>query len=605
MTSNLLVKERKVDTKESGTKLRNFIVHQFRQELAIRADAIAALRQKRVRVNGAIVLDSYQLKEGDLVRVEIDPIQAIKSRLHSLDIELRHAEDGLVVLAKAPGVSCPDVEWAAPALLLVSRETQCVEIEGCQLNPWIAVNTVEKSIRGLVLVVDTEERRNAVLQLIKSGKVVFGICALCQGSADQDIINNASAESIATSVNQTVSDGANRLDMWYADNGLPSDVFDNVDVEVLSTWKSSSVGRLSVVKGLVRRTVKPGLVLRRFLYELGHPVVGMQTYSLPLPNHRDKGVLLSIVSIEMPSLTVNDSQISVSDTVPPKFQAVCERESRFYRQRQEKARTDIADVGEYSKNASISFLTQQSETDSDTMEGVEVDVTKGKPVAYISGFKRFCGYAFHVTPDTLIPRPSTETLASTTVEHLKNQTSREPEPVRIMDLGTGNGCILLSVLLCVDGVRGIGIDISDPALEVARRNCELHFMQDRAIFLTGCFGSFALDPLVMAQGPFDFIACNPPYISDRKANRMRATIGHEPQLALIAKDGGYQAYRDICRSLEANLSILRTGGSIGFEIGKDMAGGVRRIFSRWKETGAFEDQHGFLRVIVFQRPASV
>ncbi|KAJ2507513.1 hypothetical protein GGI11_006333 [Coemansia sp. RSA 2049] len=484
MTSNLLVKERKVDTKESGTKLRNFIVHQFRQELAIRADAIAALRQKRVRVNGAIVLDSYQLKEGDLVRVEIDPIQAIKSRLHSLDIELRHAEDGLVVLAKAPGVSCPDVEWAAPALLLVSRETQCVEIEGCQLNPWIAVNTVEKSIRGLVLVVDTEERRNAVLQLIKSGKVVFGICALCQGSADQDIINNASAESIATSVNQTVSDGANRLDMWYADNGLPSDVFDNVDVEVLSTWKSSSVGRLSVVKGLVRRTVKPGLVLRRFLYELGHPVVGMQTYSLPLPNHRDKGVLLSIVSIEMPSLTVNDSQISVSDTVPPKFQAVCERESRFYRQRQEKARTDIAD-----------------------------------------------------------------TLASTTVEHLKNQTSREPEPVRIMDLGTGSGCILLSVLLCVDGVRGIGIDISDPALEVARR--------------------------------------------------------HEPQLALIAKDGGYQAYRDICRSLEANLSILRTGGSIGFEIGKDMAGGVRRIFSRWKETGAFEDQHGFLRVIVFQRPASV
>ncbi|KAJ2522138.1 hypothetical protein H4217_000962 [Coemansia sp. RSA 1939] len=198
----------------------------------------------------------------------------------------------------------------------------------------------------------------------------------------------------------------------------------------------------------------------------------------------------------MPSLTGNGSQISVSDTVPPKFQAVCERESRFYRQRQEKARTDIADAG-------------------------------------------------------------------------------------------------------------IGIDISDPALEVARRNCELHSMQDRAIFLTGCFGSFALDPLVMAQGPFDFIACNPPYISDRKANRMRATIGHEPQLALIAEDGGYQAYRDICKSLEANLSILRTGGSLGFEIGKDMAGGVRRIFSRWKETGAFEDQHGFLRVIVFQRPASV
>ncbi|KAJ2401254.1 hypothetical protein GGI23_001516, partial [Coemansia sp. RSA 2559] len=160
MLSNLRVKEKTVDTQSSGTKLRNYIVREFRQELVIRADAIAALRQKRVRVNGSIVLDSYRLEEGDRVQIEVDAMQAIKSRLHSLDVDVKHAENGLVVLSKAPGISRPDVEWAAPALLLVAQEPPAAEIEAHQIKPWIAVNDVEKSIRGLILLVDTEKRRD-------------------------------------------------------------------------------------------------------------------------------------------------------------------------------------------------------------------------------------------------------------------------------------------------------------------------------------------------------------------------------------------------------------------------------------------------------------
>ncbi|KAJ2562459.1 hypothetical protein IW140_006419 [Coemansia sp. RSA 1813] len=579
MTFKLRVKERTVGAQSSGTKLRNFIVHEFRQDLVIRADAIAALRQKRVRVNGSIVLDSYQLEEGDRVQVEVDAMQVIRSRLHSLDVEVRYTENGLVVLAKAPGISRPDVEWAAPALLLVSQETPAMETEARQIKPWIAVNDVEKSIRGLILLVDTEKRRDTVLQYIASGQVTFGICALCHGNVDQGKVGSASAQSISTNANRVTPNGADRLDIWFADNGLPSDVFDSVGAKVVSVVKSSSVGNLSMIEGLVRRAVKPSLVLRRFLYELGYPVVGTQNYSQPLPNHRDKGVLLSIVSIEMPSLADKRTRISVSEKVPPKILAVCDRESKFYQQRQEKARADFANI-DHLENPSTSLIVQQPDADPDSTAVLGIDLIEGRPVAYISGFKQFCGYKFHVTPDTLIPRPSTETLVHAAADHLNGINAQ------------CNAC-------------GIGVDISSSALDVAIRNCELHSLQNRAMFLKSSFEAFASDPLVLEHGPFDFIACNPPYISDKKASRMRATIGHEPSLALIAEDGGYQAYRDICKSLEANLAMLRDGGCIGFEIGKDMAKGVRRIFGNWQEKDALKDSHGFLRVIIFQRPGSI
>ncbi|KAJ2555005.1 hypothetical protein EV175_002395, partial [Coemansia sp. RSA 1933] len=575
----------------------------FRQELFIRADAIAALRQKRVRVNGSIVLDSHQLEEGDCVRVEVDAMQMVQSRLHSLDVAVRHTENGLVVLAKAPGVSRPDVEWAAAALFLASRDKPVADIEPHQIKSWIAVNDVEKSVRGLVLLVDTEERRNTVLQLIDSGQVLFRISALCHGSVDQDKINRASAESIMKNTSLVDPSGAERLKFWFLDNGLPSDVFDNIDAKVLSVVKGSSVEYLSMIEGSVRRAVKPSLVLRRCLYEIGYPVVGTQTYSKPLPNHRDKGVLLSIVGIDMPSLTDRNVRIDVNENVPPKILAVCERESKFYRRRQEAARSDLENTG-YVGSCSTSLTAQNPDTDPGVVAEFEIDLFEGKPVAYISGFKQFCGYKFHVTPDTLIPRPSTETLVHTTVDYLNSLDKQCIETRKILDLGTGSGCIILSVLLLAMKAHGIGIDISGPALDVANRNCELHSLQDRATFLTSSFKTFVSDPLILAHGPFDFITCNPPYISDKKASRMRATIGHEPSLALISDDGGYQAYRDICESLESNTSILRAGGCIGLEIGKDMAKGVRRIFRNWEEKGAFKDRHGFLRVIVFQRPAS-
>ncbi|KAJ1997914.1 hypothetical protein H4R26_005652, partial [Coemansia thaxteri] len=152
--SRVLATERVVGAASSGAKLRNYIIHEFRDVLMIRADAINALRQKRVWVNGLHVLDSHRLASGDCVRVEIDVLEAVKSRLSSLDVELQYSEPGLAVLLKAPGISRPDVEWAVPAMLILTVDTSedsSARIADGHVVPWVAVNEVEKGVRGLVI----------------------------------------------------------------------------------------------------------------------------------------------------------------------------------------------------------------------------------------------------------------------------------------------------------------------------------------------------------------------------------------------------------------------------------------------------------------------
>ncbi|KAJ2861160.1 hypothetical protein GGH94_005080 [Coemansia aciculifera] len=590
MDAMTLVRERIVSADYTGAKLRNYINHEFRDLFMIRADTITAMRQKRVLVNGQGVLDSYQLVDGDRVRVEVNVAHAIESRLHSLDVELKYSEPGLAILLKAPGVIWPDVEWAAPALLMLADlpDNHGARLEDGRVVPWFAVNEVEKGVRSLVIVAATEELRDSVVRNIANGRASFGIYALCHGNVPQSNIDGFDGD-----VN--IPD-AEVFQKWCLYNHLPVDIFNHVSAKVDSVVKSSSSGHISAVRATVSHATSPNLVLRRFMFTLGYPIAGSQNYTRLLPNHKDKGALLAYVSIDMPSLAYSGQQVSVTVDVPPKLLAVCEREERFYDKRQLRAQSEIDELGPISNSPSLGNELSSSASDTSASD---VTLTGDRPAAYVTGFKQFCGHKFRVTPDTLIPRPSTETLVDAAVEILRNTGTRAM--TRVLDLGTGSGCILLSLLLAMPDARGVGVDISEPALAVARTNSQLHGLEDRSTMLHGSFEGFTTDATVLAEGPFDFITCNPPYISLGKAARMQNTVGHEPSLALVAGDGGYQAYRAIHASLTINHTVLAPGGCIGFEIGKDMERGVRRIFEDWKEVGTFKDSQGFLRVIVFQR----
>ncbi|KAJ2826982.1 hypothetical protein IWW50_002106 [Coemansia erecta] len=592
-TPPLIVKQYSIDSTQAGEKLRAYLIHKF-HGVFVRADTIALLRQKRVRVNGEIVLDSYILQAGDCVQVEIDALQTIKGRLRGLEVELKYSEPGLVVLLKEPGINKQTVEWAAAAMEVTKSGYEGPVPECNELSPWIAVNEVEKGMRMFIILVNTTERQEAMLRNISEGRVRFTICALCHGNVDQSVFSQTTAKAMADLAKKTSQLSVNAgdcstsaldpYDAWFRNNHLRPDIFDHVAAEVISVTQSSTAGHLSMVQATTSHTGNPSLVVRRFMLELGFPVAGSQNHAKPLTNHKDKGTLQAFVKAEFPSLADNEAQVAVDECIPPKLLNVCLREVKFFDRRKEKARVEVE---------------KQAALDSPDSG---VDLVNGKPAAYISGHKEFCGTMFRVTPDTLIPRPSTETLVEAAISFVNKRTNRKTT-AKIMDLGTGSGCILLSVLLQTLSTNGIGIDISTSALSVAQDNCKQHNLGKRAEFVHGSFETFTLDPHIVSCGPFDFIACNPPYVSSVKLSRMRAAIEHEPALALVADNGGYQAYRDIHTALTANMLILAPGGSIGFEIGKDMESGVRRIFADWTEVAAIKDTNGFLRVLVFQPPA--
>ena len=163
-----------------------------------------------------------------------------------------------------------------------------------------------------------------------------------------------------------------------------------------------------------------------------------------------------------------------------------------------------------------------------------------EPLQYVTGVAPFCGRAFRVTPDVLIPRPETECLVREAVSmasELLLLPERGNAPLRILDLCTGSGCIAWSLALSVPGSVVTGVDVSEAALAVARGqdfSAELRSSGARAPEFI-CLD--ILDPSALLPGPFDLILSNPPYVLESQKSQMRRNVlDHEPPLALFVPD---------------------------------------------------------------------
>lgn len=177
----------------------------------------------------------------------------------------------------------------------------------------------------------------------------------------------------------------------------------------------------------------------------------------------------------------------------------------------------------------------------------------GEPVAYIIGTRDFWTLTLAVTPAVLIPRPDSETLIEAAIAHFQSR-----DPVKILDLGTGSGALLLAALDHWPGAQGLGVDASADALDVARGNAQRLGFGDRADFTLGDWGK-------EVSGPFDLILVNPPYIAT-SASLPRDVVEHEPHSALFAGDEGLDDYRRITPQLPG---LLAPGGMAALEIGCD------------------------------------
>ena len=192
----------------------------------------------------------------------------------------------------------------------------------------------------------------------------------------------------------------------------------------------------------------------------------------------------------------------------------------------------------------------------------------GEPVSRITGIREFYGREFLVGPHTLDPRPDTETLIEAALD-LAAQNGWRDQPLDLLDLGTGTGCILVTLLAELPQARGFGTDISAGAIAVAAENARRHGVAVRASFL-------AADWLDCIDGKFGLIVSNPPYLAASEMASLQPEIAHDPRHALDGGADGLDAYRRITGSARDSL---REGGTLLLEIGAAQAEPVARILS--------------------------
>lgn len=190
---------------------------------------------------------------------------------------------------------------------------------------------------------------------------------------------------------------------------------------------------------------------------------------------------------------------------------------------------------------------------------------QGEPVAYITGTREFYTREFEVDPSVLIPRPETETLVGVALRRLRERAG----DTGVADLGTGSGCIAVTLAAELPALTVIAVDRSDAALAVARRNAERHGVSDRLRFVEGDWARPLADSL-------DVVVSNPPYVTDAElAAAARDVRDFEPRHALAAGPDGLDAYRALAASLHGRMSAAAT---ILLEVDPRRAADVAALF---------------------------
>jgi len=213
-----------------------------------------------------------------------------------------------------------------------------------------------------------------------------------------------------------------------------------------------------------------------------------------------------------------------------------------------------------------------------------------EPMSHILGVKGFRTFDLSVSADVLTPRPETELLVEVAVAHFED---RGLTPDRILDLGTGSGCIILSLIDHFAAARGVAVDISEAALAVAKSNADALDMTDRVDFLAGRW----FEALPMDESAFDLIVSNPPYIPTADIADLAPEVrDFEPILALDGGEDGLDPYREI---IVGAKDRLRDGGLLALEIGIAQAELVSSLCrtAGFVEVSVADDLAGIPRVV--------
>ena len=210
--------------------------------------------------------------------------------------------------------------------------------------------------------------------------------------------------------------------------------------------------------------------------------------------------------------------------------------------------------------------------------------TDGEPTQYILGVREFFGRDFEVSPAVLIPRPETELLIEAVVE-------KASSAARVLDVGTGSGCIAVTLACERPSFDICSVDISEPALIVAKKNAQR--LGARVEFRHG-------DLMEPFEGElFDVVVSNPPYVAERDRPTLSREVRREPETALFAGVDGLEVYR---RLIPAAMGALRPGGLLAMELGYDSLPGVLALLEGWDDVETRSDLAGVMRIALARRP---
>jgi release factor glutamine methyltransferase len=260
------------------------------------------------------------------------------------------------------------------------------------------------------------------------------------------------------------------------------------------------------------------------------------------------------------------------------------------------ARREAASLLSFVLDKDRTFLISHAEdlVDDDSLARLREFVERrasGEPLQYITGFQDFYGREFRVTPNVLIPRPETELLVEAVLEV---NSSNSPF---ICDVGTGSGCIAITLLCEIPKARAVAVDKSSAALEIAKLNAAKQAVADRAVLVVSdCFD--ALEP---REYQFDLIVSNPPYVSESAlAGLQREVRDHEPLVALSPGPDGLSVIR---RLLTEAPAYLKTNGHLLMEIGFDQGETVRSLVDEavWSLKEVRTDLQAIPRIVILQK----
>ena len=188
------------------------------------------------------------------------------------------------------------------------------------------------------------------------------------------------------------------------------------------------------------------------------------------------------------------------------------------------------------------------------------DRSKGKPIAYLIGKKAFWKYEFYISDKVLIPRPDTELIVEEVLKIFKHK-----DKINLLDVGTGSGCLILSILKEKKNFVGTGIDLSDDCLRICKINANYHGIKNRIKLFKSDIDNFYI-------GKYDLVISNPPYIKKLDLKNLGKEVNFEPNLAL---DGGLEGLSEIRKVIIRSSELVKKGGKLILEIAYDQTKEVK------------------------------